>query len=41
VLLGAYGGLRIGELAGLRRGRIDILRNRIEVAEIVVSCEAI
>jgi integrase len=37
VLLGAYGGLRIGELAGLRRGRVDILRNRVEVAEIVVE----
>jgi len=37
VLVGAYGGLRIGELAGLRRGRVDVLRNRIEVAEIVVE----
>lgn len=24
VLLAAYGGLRVGELAGLRRGRVDI-----------------
>jgi integrase len=28
VLLGAYGGLRIGELAGLRRRRVDLLRAR-------------
>src|SRR5829696_8176385 len=28
VLLGAYGGLRMGELAGLRRGRVDLLRGR-------------
>ncbi len=37
VLIGAYGGLRIGEMAGLRRGRVDILRSRIEVAEICVE----
>ncbi|MGD0083565.1 MAG: site-specific integrase [Acidimicrobiales bacterium] len=37
VLVGAYGGLRIGELAGLRRGRVDVLRNRIDVAEICVE----
>lgn len=37
VLVAAYGGLRIGELAGLRRGRVDVLRNRIDVAEIVVE----
>ena len=37
VLLGAYGGLRIGELAGLRRDRVDILRRRVEVAEILVE----
>ena len=28
VFVGAYGGLRIGELAGLRRGRVDLLRQR-------------
>jgi integrase len=28
VLVGAYGGLRIGELAGLRRCRVDLLRGR-------------
>jgi integrase len=26
VMVGAYGGLRIGELAGLRRSRVDLLR---------------
>ncbi len=33
VLLGAYGGLRFGELAGLRRGRVDLLRGRVNVTE--------
>jgi integrase len=33
VLLAAYGGLRFGELAALRRRRVDILRGRVEVAE--------
>jgi integrase len=33
VFLMAYGGLRWGESAALRRGRIDILHSRIEVAE--------
>jgi integrase len=37
VLVAAYGGLRIGELAGLRRGRVDVLRNRVDVAEICVE----
>jgi len=37
VLLGAYGGLRIGELAGLRRRRVDLLRGTVDVAEIVVE----
>jgi integrase len=27
VLLGAFGGLRWGELAGLRRGRVAVLRS--------------
>jgi integrase len=35
VLLGAYGGLRIGEMALLRRGRVDPERGMVEVAEIV------
>jgi integrase len=29
VLVGAYGGLRIGELAGLRRRRVDLLRGTV------------
>jgi integrase len=37
VLVGAYGGLRIGELAGLRRSRVDLLRGTVQVAEIVVE----
>src|ERR687897_216966 len=41
VLVGAYGGLRIGELAGLRRGRVDLLRGTVQVAEIVVEVRGI
>jgi integrase len=37
VLVSAYGGLRMGELAGLRRGRVDLLRGTIDIAEIVVE----
>jgi integrase len=37
VLVGAYGGLRIGELAGLRRRRVDLLHGTVQVAEIVVE----
>jgi integrase len=37
VMTGAYSGLRLGELAGLRRGRVDLLRRRIDVAEILVE----
>jgi integrase len=37
VLVGAYGGLRIGELAGLRRSRVDLLRGTVEVAEMVTE----
>jgi len=33
VLLGAHGGLRWGELAGLRRGRVDVLQSRVTVAD--------
>ena len=39
VLVAAYGGLRIGELAGLRRGRVNIPKGSIDVAEIVVEVE--
>jgi integrase len=34
VLLGAYGGLRLGEMTGLRWGRLDLLRRRVDIAEI-------
>lgn len=37
VLLACYGGLRFGELAGLRRSRIDLVRGRITVAETLVE----
>lgn len=37
VLVAAYGGLRIGELAGLRRSRVDPLRGTVEVVEIVTE----
>jgi integrase len=39
VLVGAYGGLRIGALAGLRRGRVDLLRGTVTMAEIVTEVE--
>src|SRR5260221_1812242 len=35
VLLAAYGGLRAGELAGLKRARLDLLRASGDVAEIL------
>jgi integrase len=37
VFVGAYGGLRIGELAGLRRSRVDLLRGTVSVAEILTE----
>src|SRR6266511_256681 len=37
VLVGAYGGLRAGELFGLRRDRVDLMTGRIDVAEIAVE----
>lgn len=37
VLVAAYGGLRIGELAGLRVSRVDVLRGRVTVAETLVE----
>ena len=37
VLLAAYGGLRFGELAGLRVDRIDFLRSRVTVSEAIVE----
>ncbi|MGH2773091.1 MAG: tyrosine-type recombinase/integrase, partial [Actinomycetota bacterium] len=37
VLLAAYSGLRRGEIFGLRPERLDLLRGRVEVAEILVE----
>lgn len=37
VYLGAYGGLRVGEMFGLRTARFDSLRARVEVAETLVE----
>ncbi len=37
VLVGAYCGLRFGELAGLKRDRVDLLHRRLEVLEIVTE----
>ena len=37
VFLAAYGGLRFGELAGLRRSRVDLLRGRVLVIETLVE----
>jgi integrase len=40
VLVAAYGGLRIGELAGLTRRRVDLLRDgTVEVVEIITEVE--
>lgn len=39
VFVGAWSGLRIGELAGLKRARVDQMRRRIEVAEIVTEVQ--
>jgi hypothetical protein len=40
VFVGAYGGLRIGELAGLRRSRVDLDAGTVDVAETVVEVGA-
>lgn len=37
VLLKAYGGLRLSEMAGLRRSRVDVLRRTVRVAEQAVE----
>jgi hypothetical protein len=37
VLVGAYGGLRNGELAGLRPSRVDLLAGAVTVAEILTE----
>ena len=36
-LLGGYGGLRLGELLGLRWGRVDLLRRQVHVSEILID----
>jgi integrase len=41
ILVGAYGGLRVGELAGLRRNRVDLLHGTVQVAEIVVEVRGV
>lgn len=37
VLLAAYGGLRFGELAGLRRSKLDPVRGRVQIVESLVE----
>ena len=37
VFFDAYCGLRLGELAGLRRGRVDLLHRQVRVTEIAVE----
>ena len=37
VLLGAFGGLRIGEMLGLRWGIVDLLRRQVDVRETLVD----
>lgn len=37
VLVGAYGGLRLSELAGLRKHRVDPLKGRVRVVETLVE----
>ena len=39
VLLGAYGGLRAGELFGLRARNVDPLRRRVQITEILVEVQ--
>ncbi|HEX8771363.1 MAG TPA: site-specific integrase, partial [Acidimicrobiales bacterium] len=37
VLLGVYGGLRFGELSGLRRKRVKLLSGAVEIAEVLIE----
>jgi integrase len=39
VFVGAYGGLRIGELAGLRRSRVDLDAGTVDVAENITEVQ--
>jgi integrase len=41
VLLAAYGGLCFGELAGLRRKRVDVRRGRVTVAETLTDVNGV
>lgn len=41
VLTAAYSGLRFGELAALRRGRVDLVRRRVDVAENVADVSGV
>jgi integrase len=37
ILLGAFGGLHIGEMAGLRRGRVDLEAGTVQVIEVITE----
>jgi integrase len=37
ILLGAYGGLRVGEMAGLRRARVDLATGTVQVVEVITE----
>ncbi|MDK1010070.1 MAG: site-specific integrase, partial [Actinomycetota bacterium] len=37
----AYGGLRWGELAALRRGRVDVLRRRLDIKESIAEISGV
>jgi hypothetical protein len=37
VILGAFGGLRVGELFGLKAKRVGVLRGRVDIAEFLVE----
>ena len=37
ILLGAFGGLRIGEMAGLRWGRVDLEAGTVQVIEVITE----
>ncbi len=39
VLVAAYGGLRRAELAGLRTPRVNLLKNQVDIAEIMVEVQ--
>ena len=41
VLLGAFEGLRLGEMLGLRWGRVDLWRRRVNVAETLVDIQLV